>query len=346
MIDVAFIGDLHLDKLSGILPNANALQIKEAEKVFEYAQENGISNVIFLGDIGEKHSLSEEASILFCELLRSYPKITKRIILGNHDFANDGTHSLTFLKYLNNNSFFKNVRIYTQPKSVPIGGVEFFFLPYPYTAFNVQDRRPFIKIAHIEIAGTKRDNGCVALEGIELPKSKDYWVIGHLHTRQKGKRYYYPGTLFQTNFGESLPKGFLHLNARYKDDALDLKKTWIKNDPSFTLTNLEIQTKHDFAKVDSNPLHLYKIFIKDGVTLPENFLVEHPNVVKSVGFKTKKELTVLRDEQIIEINGEGLDEFSPYAGAHKFIKEKATSKKHARRAIALLNEAKNAGLKD
>jgi DNA repair exonuclease SbcCD nuclease subunit len=341
-VEGVFIGDPHLDKLNSVLgDNANAMQVAEMEKAAMYAKSAGVPFVLIPGDIAEKPTLTDDAMVQLVSLFFRYPDLTWLILMGNHDFKETGEHSLVLLELLAQFKMLRNVVFYTKPVlSQKIDGVRFNFLPHPYQGKPPQSTRPHVNIGHFEFSGFKRDNGCVALEGHDLnEEANDFWLMGHLHTRQKSKRACYPGTLYQTSFGESLPKYMLHFRFWYKDGRLRKEFDWIKTDPAFKLYNVHVESKADYKNIKDDPSHYYKLFLKDGVILPDNFLTDHPNVIKTQGYKTKKELSILENEQIVALGDDELESFSPLEGAIPFLKAAASDKVLAQRAIKLLKRA-------
>ena len=106
-----FVGDLHLDKLQKLFPdNHLELQFNEIEKVCTYAIKNGYDRIIFLGDIGEHERLSYDALCAFIDFLGKWEKhLHIDVILGNHDFAETGIHSLQPFVSWQKKKFYKNI---------------------------------------------------------------------------------------------------------------------------------------------------------------------------------------------------------------------------------------------
>ena len=96
-----WVGDLHLDRLKKLYSNALELQEAEICKPLEYALSQGVKFVVFAGDIGEHPTLSESALLVLLNVLIKYGKhLNIHLILGNHDFAETGVHSLKVLELL------------------------------------------------------------------------------------------------------------------------------------------------------------------------------------------------------------------------------------------------------
>ena len=299
MVEVIGIGDIHNDKLNKVVPDVNIHISRSIRRVFNYALERGIKHIIFYGDIGERPRLSYEAQKMFYRTLLhpKYRGLNIHIILGNHDFAEDGTHSLEVFQVITD-LFCPNVKVYTEPEEVSLDGVVFRMLPHPYT--NTSKR--VINVGHFEVQGAKRDNGREIDEGLD---TDHVCVVGHLHTNHRVRNTYFSGTLYQTNFGEALPKYFHHIRA---ESARDIDVRSIGFRPPWYLINLKIESVKDLKQLkDPESNTYYKLFVRDGLDIDINgVLTAYPNVVKHNYFKTKEELKLLvqegwkLDEDLIE----------------------------------------------
>jgi DNA repair exonuclease SbcCD nuclease subunit len=292
VIEFVGIGDLHLDKLDKILPDANRLIVAEVRKAFKYAVKNGIRLVVFYGDLGDKARMSYEAQLALLQLILDpkYIGLEKHFILGNHDFDEHGRHSLEWiLPWLDSGLLSDefNVRVHSQPKYHKEGKSKLLFLPYPHKETDASA----LNIGHFETRGSMRDNGLTIKTGFRL---KHLACLGHLHTPHVVGKAHYSGTLYQLNFGESLPKGFHHV--KY-EDARRFKIAAVANDPAFKMFNLEVFRRTDLKQISSNPLHLYKLFVQDAVDVDPELLSKYPNAIKVKFFHTKDELTQLIDEE-------------------------------------------------
>ena len=332
------IGDLHLDKLRKLFPdNHLQLQIHELNKACEFAINKGIRHVFLEGDICEYARLSYEAIDVLIRFFDKWDtKLNFYLILGNHDFAEDGIHSLQPFLTMYQLKWFKTIHIFDAATQMVIDGVTVNFLPYPHTK-PLPSKLEAINVGHFEVKGSLRDNGRKIKEGIE---TKATWIMGHLHTPQVVGSVHYSGTLYQLNFGESLPKGFIEFKFRYKNGKLEKQIKQIPNDPRFKLFNIVVESKADLRKVTENPLYLYKLFVKTNIVIPESFLAKHPNIVNWDGFKTKEELDILIDESFLDSNEEGLLEFSVHEGLTEYLQSKKASQVQIKRALEIMQTVK------
>jgi hypothetical protein len=294
MLEGVGIGDLHFDKLERTLPGiGNKAIVKELRKPLNYALKNGIEHAFYYGDIGEYARFSYEALILFMDVLLDpkYEGLYQWIYLGNHDFDEEGRNSLevlvSLLSLLKRRGIKNRIRVFTQPEDLEIDDVPVRILPYPHT--NTSGKR--LNFGHFEVSGAIRDNGRRIKEGVE---TEHLCLIGHLHTCHKVANSYFSGTLYQTNFGEKLPKSFHHF--KVKGD-LKHKIINVPNDPEYKLFNLEIYSRKDLEKISDSEKDLYKLFVQDGVKINPDDLTKYKNVIKLNKFKDEKDLKVQLEEE-------------------------------------------------
>ncbi len=318
------IGDLHFDgPLIRHILDLNERIAIEVNRVFTYARDNGIRNVFFYGDIFHRPDASRAGQRIFLRTIMSAPDLQMFIIAGNHD--KEATHgtlasdpSLAMFETMQDFDMMKHARFVVHgPQLIRIGGERFNFLPWPHATV----RSDCVNVMHVEAHGTTLDNGR-KLENTEDSEHKlidtdAQCVVGHLHTSQKVRNMHYSGTLYQTTFGESLPKFFHHLAVR--DGQLKVKK--VDHQPAFRLHNVVVKSQEDLdtipAPCDSNSTEpavvnnsqitdFVKLFIHKDVAMPVDLLERYPNVIRHNTFKTTKELEVLVREEL-RLDGVDID---------------------------------------
>lgn len=286
------VGDLHVDKMDGLVDDANTKIVDCIRRgPIKHAREAGVRHIIFYGDLAEKYRMSYEAQVALYELFlgKECEEFVLHFILGNHDFAENGAHSLEVLKVLAN-LMGKRLRVYTEQTLVKLEGRKFNMMPHPVLV----TRRDCLNIGHFEMKNSFRDNGRQIDHGFTTPHK---CCVGHLHTNHKVRRAHYSGTLYQTNFGESLPKFFHHV--RYEDDdPYSVEVENVRVEPTWKLVNLEVRTESDLKKIERSEDVLYKLFVHEGLDLDMGeVMAAHTNVVRHNRFKTKKELQELVENE-------------------------------------------------
>ena len=325
------VGDIHYDKIDRYFPG-KGIEYQDAElrKVFDYAANEGLSHVFLMGDVADHPHLSVNAQKSFLSLLTDYaPKFNIYVILGNHDFADEENNSLDMFSHMKRlNLLPDNVHLFDKPEQRKIDGVYFNFLPYPYTEVEGA-KHSAINLGHFEVAGSIRDNGLKIRHGLD-PKDNAY-ILGHLHTPHDVGKCHYTGTLYQTNFGESLPKSFTRITAKTKGGVPHFKCRRIPNDPAFKLINLTIGSKRDLKLIENNPRYLYKLFVQEGVDLSKSTIPD--NVFDTIGYESKEELDIL---QTMDLQDVFVDETVNYEASLKsWLITKGLAKSKLKRALKL-----------
>lgn len=332
------IGDFHADKLKNLFPeNHLDLQINEVKKAIDVAMRLGESHLCFLGDLSENIRLSVEAE---CKLIKFFleldNKINVHVILGNHDFAENGNHALLPFFELQRQKVFSTINFYDKPTTKKIEGVLHNFCPYPFTEANPSA----INYGHFEVSGSTRDNGTKIKKAHDIDE-KENWIMGHLHTPHDVGNTHYVGTLYQLNFGESLPKYFSIVNGRTKNGKLKVKKERHLVSPAFKLINLAVENEKDLKKIDKNPLNKYRLLLSESFATDLDVMEKYPNVVKIDGYKTKQEMQALIEESFLEITEQRIELPSWKDELKIFLKNKQADKKTIKRALAIHNEIRN-----
>jgi hypothetical protein len=86
----------------------------------------------------------------------------------------------------------------------------------------------------------------------------------------------------------------------------------------------------------ADPLTLYKLYVSDDVTIPENLLEKFPNIVNRLDFSSEEELKELEqaeyamENSVIEVN---VDDYLP-----KFFKDYGATDKQSKRAFEIIKE--------
>lgn len=330
------IGDLHLDKLTKYWPNANALQLGSARRVVDAARRKGAEQVFLLGDIaegirdntGNAMRLSEPAQ---CELLSFLMELDQvidtHIILGNHDWASEGSHSLSMFIEMQKHGVFKRVRFYPELEKVSIAGKKIAMMPYP----NVEPPKGCqLGFAHYEVSGAIGDNG----RSVHSQDTFDWdcpIIQGHLHTHQRVRNHWYPGTLYQTSFGENADKGYGLFQLGQK-----LKMQWVQHTPPFKLVNLRVNKREDFKQLVNDELTLFKLFVHEDVKVPDDLLTKFPNIVNRLAFASDVEAEALEHDEF-QTENQRID-LNDRAALPDFLVGKGANKRQVERALQIVDD--------
>jgi hypothetical protein len=325
------VGDLHFDKLTNLVPSANRWVRDELCTALDWALRNGVNKVMQYGDVCERAVMSYDAHLQLWKALfdRKYRDMEFHFILGNHDVSEKGVHSMQLLeKFAQEHR--KNLHVYTEPQTVKLDGVPIRMLPWPCVE-TVEDQ---LNVFHSQVKGATGDNGHAVRSDLE----SDHLILsGHLHTPHKVRNTHFSGTLYQTNFGESLPKSFHHVVARKSGSSVKAVVKSVPHDPRLKLINLEVYSRKDLTKIDKNPRHLYKLFVQSGVDLDPKDL-ELENVVRMNVFTTKGELREMQLEQEMDEHADATAAIQPEQDLHKFLVQAKVSRKLRDRCVELHNQ--------
>lgn len=324
--------DWHFNKLANYFHDHLDRQVAELRKPFLYALKHGVRTVIVPGDISEDPYLDGPAETALLSLLIEFDKrLDIHIILGNHDFAHDGQHSLGPVSLLCKKRKLQTVTVYEKPEHIVIDGVNLNMLPFPYTAKDRKYKKAAFNVAHLEWNGAVRDNGVSRIkEGYEHGNGKDFWLMGHLHTPQylEKARVLYIGTQYQTNFGETPDKSFVHGVAKQVGETLQVKWKRVAQRQSFMLTNLRINTDQDFQQLVKDPSHLFKLHLSRDVRLPKKLLEQYPNIVSWVGG--------VADSSKVEEREQSAGAFNRKTKVKQLLKAEGLSKQEIEKGFTML----------
>jgi hypothetical protein len=279
--------------------------------------------------------MSEEAQSGFFNVLKEVDgKLNVHVYLGNHDYAELDSHTMLFFFELQKAKVFKTVHFYDKEHPTIIEGVRVNILPYPLT--KPTSKKPSVCFAHYEVAGSIRDNGRKNDGGEEHKHGKHVFIQGHLHTRQVvRKQHFYGGTLYQTSFGESLPKGFIEFKAKTLKSTVDFRHKFVDNDPAFKLINLRVYQKKDLKQIENNPLYKYKLLISEDVDLRESDLEPFQNIVNRLSFSDEAEAQALEYAEFV-LETQEIDLSTKEVLNDYLVKVKKLDSKQVKRCALLL----------
>ncbi len=291
------VGDLHLPDSAGVgclskyVEQPEQMVLSELQVVVDYARDQHVKDIVLAGDLCNNPRMSYEAQLALDSFLTKNSDRQWHILPGNHDmFGMDYTqgHSLELLVRLHAQN--KSVRFYLEPKTVKIGGVRTRFLPYP----SVDFKRNMLNVFHNEVRGAKNDAG-KAFDHEGLSSSKAVALGGHLHTAHRIRNTWFSGTLYQTNFGERLPKFFHHVEYR-SDDDYEVRR--IPHDPVYKLYNIVVESRGDLDSIPVGDRNLVKLVVADGADIGPSDVARFPNIVEHRNFKTKQDLASVLTEDM------------------------------------------------
>lgn len=347
MLHCVIASDFHLEGMQKVLKNPLPYQIREIDKVYQYALSNSIEHLIVPGDLTHVPNMTDDTLLaLITMLLKMDDSVKTWYIAGNHDLESVKSSSLDVLSAIAEAGFFKNFQVFKQPAVKKIEGINVAFMPFPHTVVPECSKPPLV-IAHVETAGAGSivmgDNGRQLRGGHDSGLSRqpgDFLVSGHIHQHQflKKHRAIFVGSLYQTNFGEALPKGFLDLTAKYSNGKLAVSFEHINSNPNFILETKIVSSNEDWKDLEDNGSVKYKILVEEGLVVPKKITDQLKNIISITGL-TKKSKVATDDVLEAVTSANNLPTFKITTGLKHYLKQAGHDPKQLKRAQSLAREA-------
>lgn len=314
--------DWHFEKLKKLFPHDHIdRQIREIEKIYQYALEKGIKHVFIPGDISDTHKMEADTYMKMLMLFKKYDGIIHTYYSGgNHDYSDITTTSMDLFKTILDGGYLETFHLFLKSEQIEVDGITCNMVCHPDLE-SMPSRNPCLNFVHVEYTGAKGDNGRLlkSKHNFQSPR-RDFNISGHLHQYQEltKRRVIYCGTPYQTNFGEALPKGFIEIRAGVKDRKMVVKHRYIDNKPGFRLLTEEICSTKDFARLSTEPGIRYRLYLDEGVVVPSDLMLRNPNIVQ-VWHKNKNSKITTDVEQFRQETTE-LPQLNPTDGLAKVFK--------------------------
>lgn len=341
MLHALVTSDWHFDGLINHFPDDHAKMVgAEVRKVYDYAVKSGIKYVIVPGDISDSYKMTAESCRELLSIWAHYDGLITTIYMkGNHDFGDNKMSSMDLFESFAEFSMLKTVKIVSSKTTMKLGGVLLNFCPFPFRSPDSQSK-PCINFIHANVSGAVGDNGrpLKVREDVELAEGS-FTFGGHIHKHQylKSRRVVLVGNLYQKNFGESGPKGFVEFRAKYKDGKLKVKWDYIESFPNFVLETVIITKQKQFADLKADKRVRYRLFIDKDVIVPKNLRKDIPNIDKIV--ETKDNRVVTDDVDSFRETISEIPKINPVEGLSAFLKQKGLSKDLRKQATKIVNKS-------
>ena len=202
---VAIITDTHFNFKKGNQIFHDYFEKFYSKVFFPTLEKLGIDTVIHLGDIFDNRRATDYWSIDWTKrvILEPLKKYKVHLALGNHDIFYKNTNRLNSPELLIGN--YSNIKIYSDPTTVNIGGKDVLFIPWistdseSKTISAVQSTSANIAMGHLELNGFYAHRGHVQEGGRDktIFDKFDKVFSGHYHTRSDDGKIYYLGNPYQ-----------------------------------------------------------------------------------------------------------------------------------------------------
>jgi DNA repair exonuclease SbcCD nuclease subunit len=276
---IVCIGDLHVGKLSHMIPSFTERQIKTLRAVLAKEIALGATDCILLGDVFNVPEPSQALIVAVLSVVAEFD-LTFHVIAGNHDYLSVDTHAFTLFDFLAKSSKGR-LRVYLKPTLVKINGFTYFMCPHPF--HDPVPSRAVLGFGHFPWTGAKRDTLSVETHG-ETPKGE--WILGDFHGHQTGPRFTYAGSFTKLGFQESeQTKGYLRLRGA-KYEFVPTPKKFLHYD----MVQVAINKDTHFKNIPDDPNVFVRVTFVSGYQPPPGWQAKHPNVVRHV-FVGKRSVT-------------------------------------------------------
>jgi len=202
MDQILWIGDLHCQ-----YKNLDQYPLF-ISKIKDICSQYTVSKIVLAGDLLHGHSvIRTEPLNAILEIVHEFRQLAQlTILVGNHDYINASQFCTTEHPF---NAFksFSNVIVVDHPQFID----DCVYMPYVPVGRMVEALDTFTRhewrnarvvFGHQEILGV-REGGFVSTNGDKWSTDFPTLISGHIHTRQKLKNVYYPGTPMQYTFGDT-----------------------------------------------------------------------------------------------------------------------------------------------
>jgi len=202
---VAIITDTHYGAKKGSKYLHDYFEKFYSNVFFPALKEHGIKTVIHMGDAFDSRKSIDYQSLEWAKRVVFNPlkKYDVHIIIGNHDTYYKNTNEINSPELLLQT--YKNIKTYSQPTEVNIGGLDILFLPWINEA-NEKSSINLIKetackcaMGHLELKGFRVNRQLVMEHGTESKLFEKFSKVysGHYHTRSDDGRIFYLGNPYE-----------------------------------------------------------------------------------------------------------------------------------------------------
>jgi DNA repair exonuclease SbcCD nuclease subunit len=217
---IALITDTHFGARNDSEVLANFFDRFYSEVFFPYLVDNGIKEIIHLGDAFDRRKYINFQSLSRCKKY-FYDHLVKNNlflheIVGNHDTYFKNTNDVNSPNLLLG-EYEKYMGVYSDPTDVTIGGRKIAFMPWICSdnfdaAMNVIDNSDAsVLMGHLELSGFEMHRGAVHQGGMtaEVFSKFDVVMSGHFHHKSSRGNIHYLGCPYEmtwSDYGDQ--KGF------------------------------------------------------------------------------------------------------------------------------------------
>jgi DNA repair exonuclease SbcCD nuclease subunit len=202
---VAILTDTHYGCKKGSKHLHDYFELFYKNVFFPALEENNVEAVIHMGDAFDSRKSIDYQSLEWAKRVVFDPlkKYEVHMIIGNHDTYYKNTNSVNSPGLLL--QIYSNVKTYSEPTEVNIGGLKILFLPW----INQENEEKTFKLiekttskcamGHLECQGFRVNRQLIMEHGLEseLFEKFDRVYSGHYHTRSNNGKVFYLGNPYE-----------------------------------------------------------------------------------------------------------------------------------------------------
>jgi len=202
---VAIITDSHYGARKGSKHLHDYFELFYKNVFFPALEEHGVEAVIHMGDAFDSRKSIDYQSLEWSKRVVFDPlkKYDVHMIVGNHDTYYKNTNEVNSPELLLQT--YSNIKTYSQPTEVNIGGLDILFLPW----INQENEAKTLKLiekttskcamGHLELQGFRVNRQLIMEHGLESKLFEKFERVysGHYHTRSNNGTVFYLGNPYE-----------------------------------------------------------------------------------------------------------------------------------------------------
>jgi DNA repair exonuclease SbcCD nuclease subunit len=202
---VAIITDTHYGARKGSKHLHDYFELFYKNVFFPALEEYGVETVIHMGDAFDSRKSIDYQSLEWSKRVVFNPlkKYDVHMIVGNHDTYYKNTNEVNSPELLLQT--YKNIKTYSKPTEVNIGGLDILFLPWinqenEELSFNtIKKTTCRCAMGHLELQGFRVNRSLIMEHGLqsELFEKFERVYSGHYHTRSNDGKVFYLGNPYE-----------------------------------------------------------------------------------------------------------------------------------------------------
>ena len=202
---VAIITDTHYGARKGSKHLHDYFELFYKNIFFPSLEEHGVEAVIHMGDAFDSRKSIDYQSLEWSKRVVFNPlkKYDVHMIVGNHDTYYKNTNEVNSPELLLQT--YKNIKTYSKPTEVNIGGLDILFLPWinqgneELSLNAIKKTSCRCSLGHLELQGFRVNRQIIMEHGLESKLFEKFERVysGHYHTRSNDGKVFYLGNPYE-----------------------------------------------------------------------------------------------------------------------------------------------------